>query len=438
MDTSIRASGPVRQVMLRRGRDLIPGAAMARGPVETRAVDSVALLARDYPGLTLDPQVTVGERVVAGQAICRDRHHAEIVLTSPVAGTVAHVLRGRRRRLETLVISVEEDGAAQPALTFDHGSAASEAQALRDLLLQSGAWAGFRARPFGRVPDPQARPAAILVSATETSPWGADPVAVLAGQLDRFQRGLAALPRLTGGPVYLCQPPAADFADPAPGLVVVEVSGPHPSGQPGPQIHHLHPATPEHPVWQIGYQEVLAIGHLLETGRVSGQRMVSLSGPDLAEPRLVRAPLGAELADLTRGLREDGDPRPLSGSILDGRDQDYLGRHDLQVTLPGPATKGAPLPPLWQRLLARLPRPAPGSAALLPMETFESVFPFDILPVPLMRALAVGDVESAERLGCLELLEEDMALLSWHCVSGSDYGALLRRMLDRLAEEAGT
>ncbi|MBK8439867.1 MAG: hypothetical protein IPL38_10360 [Rhodobacter sp.] len=52
-----------------------------------------------------------------------------------------------------------------------------------------------------------------------------------------------------------------------------------------------------------------------------------------------------------------------------------------------------------------------------------------------MRALAVGDVETAERLGCLELLEDDLALLSHLCPSGSDYGMLLRRTLDILAQE---
>ncbi len=50
-----------------------------------------------------------------------------------------------------------------------------------------------------------------------------------------------------------------------------------------------------------------------------------------------------------------------------------------------------------------------------------------------MRALSVGDWETAYRLGAADLLEEDVALLSTYCSSGADYGALLRRALDDIA-----
>jgi Na+-transporting NADH:ubiquinone oxidoreductase subunit A len=52
--------------------------------------------------------------------------------------------------------------------------------------------------------------------------------------------------------------------------------------------------------------------------------------------------------------------------------------------------------------------------------------------MPLMRALSIGDVEAAENLGCLELIEEDVVSLTQICTSGADYGALLRHMLDEL------
>ena len=55
--------------------------------------------------------------------------------------------------------------------------------------------------------------------------------------------------------------------------------------------------------------------------------------------------------------------------------------------------------------------------------------------VPLLRALQLGDVERARDLGALELVEEDVAALSQACLSNSDYGRLLRIVLDQL--EAG-
>ena len=75
---------------------------------------------------------------------------------------------------------------------------------------------------------------------------------------------------------------------------------------------------------------------------------------------------------------------------------------------------------------------AAGSGVLIPNEALEALAPPGIYPVPLMRALRVGDVERARQLGALELVEEDMAPLSLACQSGSDYGSLLRAVLDQL------
>jgi Na+-transporting NADH:ubiquinone oxidoreductase subunit A len=73
---------------------------------------------------------------------------------------------------------------------------------------------------------------------------------------------------------------------------------------------------------------------------------------------------------------------------------------------------------------------------LIPQASLERAIAPRILPVPLMRALSIGDSEAARRLGCLALVEEDVAILSRLCTSGADYGALLRQVLDELMEDA--
>ena len=93
---------------------------------------------------------------------------------------------------------------------------------------------------------------------------------------------------------------------------------------------------------------------------------------------------------------------------------------------------------MWSALFARLVRPAwsavppGGGTTMLPVEAFERVMPLDIPPVPLLRALLVGDTEMARALGCLELDEEDLALCSFVCPGKSDYGPLLRSCLERI------
>lgn len=414
----------------RKGRDIDLGTPPGTGAVVPRPVPVVGLMARDFPGVTFDLRVAEGEKVRRGQCLCVDRHRPAIAFVASHVGRLSRVTYGPRRRIESVEITLEGDDDTR----FAVDTAQDDDVALRVLLQDSGAWVAFRTRPFGRIPDPTDRPSAIFVTATAGNRLAPDPARILAPQLDGFRRGIAALLRLTEGPVYVCQATGPALAEPGDRLHIARFSGPHPSGLAGTHIHHLWPVSRQRSVWQIGYQDVAALGDLLSTGRITTERTISVAGPDFGETALVRAPLGAELSGLP-GKAVTGAERAmmrlLSGPALSGREARFLGRHDLQVTVlkpRAPQTRSA-----MQRLLDRLPRAEVG--ATIPSEAFERLFPFDLLPVPLMRALAVGDVETTERLGGLELLEEDLALLSWRCPSGCDYGILLRQVLDTLYEE---
>ena len=78
---------------------------------------------------------------------------------------------------------------------------------------------------------------------------------------------------------------------------------------------------------------------------------------------------------------------------------------------------------------------AAATGPLIPTGDMERVAPPGILPVPLLRALLVGDIDRARDLGALELVEEDLALLTYSCTSGHQYGRLLRDVLDQLSKE---
>lgn len=76
-----------------------------------------------------------------------------------------------------------------------------------------------------------------------------------------------------------------------------------------------------------------------------------------------------------------------------------------------------------------------GARAMVPIGSYEQVMPLDILPTLLLRDLVVGDTESAQQLGCLELDEEDLALCTFVCPGKTEYGPLLRRCLNRIEQE---
>jgi Na+-transporting NADH:ubiquinone oxidoreductase subunit A len=119
--------------------------------------------------------------------------------------------------------------------------------------------------------------------------------------------------------------------------------------------------------------------------------------------------------------------RVISGSVLSGRKAPYLGRHHLQVSVIAEGWD-APKPSFPPRSASTALNGRPGP--LVPLASFERVMPLDIPPVPLLRALMVGDRDAALRLGCLELIEEDLALASYVCPGRGNYGTLLRAVLD--------
>ncbi len=73
--------------------------------------------------------------------------------------------------------------------------------------------------------------------------------------------------------------------------------------------------------------------------------------------------------------------------------------------------------------------------SIIPLGTYEEVMPLDILPTQLLRALIVGDFDSAIDLGCLELDEEDLALCTFACPGKYEYGPYLRQMLTHIEAE---
>lgn len=445
-----RAAPPLR-LQVRRGLDLpVDGRPESEGPEAGPAISTVALLGADAPGVRPALRVEPGERVGLGQTLFVDRRRPAVRFTAPGAGVVEAIVRGARRRFEALVIRLEGD--AEERFDALEPGAASGAR-IRETMLASGWWTTLRTRPFSRIPDPEATPHALFVTALESDPLAPGAERIVADHAADFARGLEALCKLTEGTLYLCTGPGA--ALPLPDLErvrLVEFAGPHPAGLPGTHIHRLAQATVGRVAWHVGYADVITLGGLLATGRMPTARVVSLAGPAVARPRLLRTRIGASTEDLVRRALGDESCRVISGSIWSGRQAvgpgAHLGRLHTQVcAIPERAAPGSP--GWWvpgrggraRRVAAG--RSGPGRittalggrrAAFFPLERMERVFPFDIPLAPLLRALLVGDVEAVEALGGLELAEEDLALASFLCPAKLDYGVLLRAALDEIGK----
>jgi len=423
------------RIGIKTGLDLSIAGAPADDTVHAKAVASAAILGRDFPGVKFELLAEQGRTVKAGEALMRDRHNPAIVFTSPISGVLGSVNRGARRALVSL--TVIGDG-ADDAVVFDVPGN-SDGDQIRRLMLESGLWPSLRMRPFGHIPDPAGEPKALLVTAVDTEPLAPNPAPIIAAHAAEFRRGMEMLSKLTKAPLYLCQETNADIpVSRSERLHIVEFEGPHPAGLPGTHIHQLCPIRFDGAeVWHMGYQDVIALGSLVLTGQSWLRRVISLAGPSVTDPRLISVPVGAAIDEVVAGELNDAGARVISGSFLSGHSaigtEAYLGRYHRQISA---------LPEAHQeRLMA--PRTAvfdtalggePGS--LIPTGDFERVALPGILPVPLLRALLVGDVDRARDLGALELVEEDLMLLSYVCPSKTDYGLLLRKVLEQLHEEA--
>ena len=430
--------------------------------------ESVALLGADYVGLKPRLLVGVGDAVRRGQKLFEDRKNPGFSFTAPAAGTVRAVNRGERRVFQSLVIALSETelAGAPGAADFTpfesyRGPEGPTGAEVRALLLESGLWTAFRARPFGRVPSPEAQPHSIFVTAVDSNPLAPAVDVVLqamAGGKADFERGLGLLALLTDGELFLCRAAGSSVEGGASGARVEEFAGPHPSGSAGLHIHLLDPVHRNKQVWEIGYQEVVAIGRLFATGRLDVERVISLGGPGVLRPRLLKTRQSANLEQLLAGELAEGENRVISGSALDGRTAHgeafgFLGRYHRQVTVLAEERRrrlmgwAAPGFDRFSILPAFISRLLPGRSlsfttnnygerrAIFPVGTYDKVMPQDIPATFLLRALAAGDDERAEQLGCLELLEEDLALSSFVCPGKNDFGAMLRDVLTRIEKE---
>lgn len=443
--------------IIKKGLD-VPIAGEPRQEIETAAFPSrVALLGEEYVGLKPTLLVEVGDSVKQGQPLFEDKTTPGVLFTAPASGVVVEINRGERRRLQSVVIAVEGDD----KLTFESFSDLSQLsrEAVQRNLVKSGLWTALRTRPFSRIPQLDSQPTAIFVNAMDTNPLAADPRIIIAEQPQAFAAGLTVLGYLTDGPIHLCH----DAGEALPGAELPKVishrfAGVHPAGLVGTHIHFIQPASIERPVWHLGYQDVIAYGKLFLTGELYTSRVVALGGPMVANPRLLRTQMGAQLSQLVLDEMKPGNNRVVSGSILAGHTadgpHDYLGRFHQQISILAEDDGNHLLP--WVRggsdkfsitravtsrfkgakRLFNLTTQAGGShRAMMAFGQLDRVMPLDILPTLLMRDLVVRDTDEAQLLGALELDEEDLALCTFVCPGKYDFGQELRICLDIIERE---
>ena len=445
-------------IKIKRGLDLPIAGAPTQEVSQGRNPKKVALIGDDYIGMKPTMLVQVGEKVKLGQPLFTDKKMPRVQYTSPGAGTVVEINRGEKRIFQSLVI--ELDGNEEVSFTAHKESELEDLskETVTNQLIESGLWTAIRTRPFSKVANPDDEPHSLFITAMDSNPLAPSIEKILVGKEQHFISGLKILAKLTSGKVFLCKATGSNIpTEKITNLQVEEFSGPHPAGLPGTHIHFLDPVHSHKKVFYIAAQDVAQIGAFFATGKIDVERVISIAGPRAKNPRLIKTRIGAMLSDIIENETTDQNTRIVSGSVLNGRtatpEFGYLGRFHQQITLLEEGTKreflgwlspGGKLHSIKKILLSSL-MPGKkfdfttsfngGHRSIVPIGSYESVMPLDLIPTYLLRSLAVDDVEESEKLGCLELDEEDLALCTYVCPSKNDHGKALRRNLTLIEKE---
>jgi Na+-transporting NADH:ubiquinone oxidoreductase subunit A len=447
-----------RHFELQRGLDLPIAGAPDPAIRAASPVSQVAIIADDSIGMKPTMEVEVGSKVRTGQLLFTDKKNPGVKYTSPGCGRIIAINRGEKRKFESLIVDLTGEAAIALIDEPDQPPTSYFPETIRTILIDSGLWPSFRTRPYGKVPAIHATPASLFVTAIDTEPLAPPPENIITRHGSDYNRGLQLLAVLLDGPRHYCSAKRELLSyEQTDGFNYWTFSGPHPAGLSSTHIHCLEPVHEQKSVWHIGYQDVIAIGYLFRTGQLMTERIVALAGTGVREPALVETRIGANTEELCRGELTDERLRVISGSVLSGRTADgvhgFLGRYHNQVSvLPDnsgrslfnwamPGSHRFSVKPVFISALnnlLKLPLNTAlwgGRRAIYPLGTYEEVMPLDILPTYLLKALSVGDTEKAKALGCLELIEEDLALCGFACPGKNEFGQALRDVLTTIEIE---
>jgi len=422
---------------------------------------SVAILGDDYIGMKPTMLVEEGDEVKLGQALFEDKKNPGVIFTSPAGGKIESINRGKRRALQSVVIEIDKDEESLEFKSFSENELnQATADEVRDQLIISGLWTSFRTRPYSKIPLIDSSPSNLFISALDTQPLSPNPEKIINLKKQSFDFGLLVLKKLLDCPIHISISEDSNLSISEDDNVKLHtVSGPHPAGLVGTQMHFISPASLSNINWSIGYQDLIAIGQLFETGKINVERIISIAGPQVNKPAYFQTRLGACSDELTAGELTQRENRIISGSVISGREAigpyAYLGRYHNQISvvaepnskdrefmnwlIPGPR-KFSKIPlflsSLFPNKIFKFKALMNGSdRPIVPIGVYEEVLPLNLLPSMLLRNVVLMDTEKIQALGGLELDEEDLSLCSFVCPGKYDFGSLLRAGLTKIEIE---
>ena len=427
-------------IYLKKGLNIPISGAAAQNTRKVIVPDVVAVKPTDFRGFVPKLLVREGDKVLAGTPILADKMSHSILLTSPVSGTVAQVVRGEKRKLLEVRIKADEK---QEFVDFGVKKPAQMSAAeIKEAILAAGLWPAITQRPYGIIANPEIKPKAIFVSAFNTAPLAANPEFALKDEVENIQTAINALAKLTDGGVHISLNAENYSGTPFHKLenVIQHIfSGKHPAGNVGIQIHHISPIKKGETVWTVSLMMLAAIGKLFNTGKCDLRRKIAVTGPMAIEPAYVEGYPGISMKDIKEFYNPQENLRFVSGDALSGTNvtaEGFLGFNDNQITIlkegdsyelfgwakPFRSSQFSASRTYFSWLTPKKTYNMDtnlhgGPRAFVVNDVYSKVLPMDIFPVYLLKACITQDIDKMEKYGIYEVLEEDLALCEYVCPS---------------------
>ena len=417
----------------------------------------VALKPTDFIGVFPKLLVKEGDKIKAGSPVFFDKYRDDIVFTSPVSGIITEIRRGAKRKL--LEIRIDADDTNE---SIDFGITDSKSlnkETVSEKLLKSGLWSLIKQRPYSVIANPKDEPKSIHISGFDNAPLGPDYDFILHGKGEDFQAGLDALKYLTNGEVNLnvhTTNTKTKVLLSSKNVTINTIKGKFPSGMIGPQLAALDPMNKGEIVWTVNVQDVITIGRLFLSGKINSEKLIAITGSEVLKPRYIKTSYGVCINDILKDNVSDTDKRYISGNALTGSQVDkkgYLGWYDNQITvLPeginarfvGWITPNLDLFSFSKSMFSWLTpnkkytlstNTNGGERAFVMTGQFEKIFPFDIYPMQLIKAVMAEDIDVMEQLGIYEVEAEDFALLEFISTSKIEIQSIMGDGLEFLRKE---
>ena len=448
-----------KNIRIAKGLDIKLIGAAQKTTSKAASSNTYSLRLDDFHGVTPKMLVKQGAELKAGEPIFYNKQVEEMKFVSPVSGELVEIERGARRRILTLKILADKE-----QQYFEHGPIdpkQADAGQIKTALLESGCWPFIKQRPYDVIADPNKWPKAIFVSGINSAPLSADIEYILEGKQEEIGLALTGLKKLTSGAVHVSVGDKKNsvFAG-LDGVEIHQVKGPHPAGLVGTQINKIDPINKGEVVWTVSAWDLVVIGNFFKTGRFDAERLVSLGGSMVKEPKYYLTKIGAELSTIlyASGVKENKF-RLINGDVLTGTQTDpegFLGFYNSAVSaIPEgddyeffgwnkpvfnkiSSTRALTFSWLNPKKKYDLDTNTNGEhRAFVVTGAYERVFPLDIYPLQLLKACMVKDLDEMENLGLYEVAPEDFALTEFICISKQPHQQIIREGLDLLLEEIG-